>query len=55
MGGKPKIVEQDVRNPAVLQALTAMTGEYHDYDKAAWKAWYTIANTPQGVNLRREP
>jgi hypothetical protein len=55
MGGKPKIVEREVENPAVLQALTAMTGAHHGYDKATWKAWYTAQNTPLDVNLRREP
>jgi hypothetical protein len=55
MGGKPKVIEQEVQNPAVLQALTAMTGAHHGYDKPAWKAWYTAQNTPLDVNLRREP
>jgi hypothetical protein len=55
MGGKPKVIEREVQNAAVLQALTAMTTAHHGYDKTAWKAWYTTQNTPLGVNLRREP
>jgi hypothetical protein len=54
-GGKPKIIEREVQNPAVLQALTAMTGAHHGYNKETWKAWYAAQNTPQDVNLRREP
>lgn len=54
MGGKPKIVEQEVQNPAVLQALTALTQAHHGYRKDAWKAWYAAQNTPRGINLRRE-
>jgi hypothetical protein len=30
-------------------------GANHGYDKTLWKAWYTAQNTPQNVNLRREP
>jgi hypothetical protein len=55
MGGKAKIIERDVQNPIVLQALTAMTGAHHGYNKSAWKAWYAAQNTPAAVNLRREP
>ncbi len=55
VGGKPKIVERDVQNPTVLQALTALTSAHHGYNKDAWKSWYASENTPPGVNLRREP
>ncbi|MBW3597974.1 MAG: hypothetical protein KY475_11945 [Planctomycetes bacterium] len=55
MGGKPKIVEREVQNPTVLQALTVLTGTHHGFNKAAWKAWYAAQNTPPSVNLRREP
>jgi hypothetical protein len=55
VGGKPKVIDQDIQNPAVLQALTALTGAHHGFNKAAWKAWYAAENTPRGVNLRREP
>jgi hypothetical protein len=55
VGGKPKVIEREVQNPAVLQALTALTSVHHGYNSAAWKAWYTAENAPHGVNLRREP
>ncbi len=54
MGGKPKIVEQEVQNSAVLQALTVLTKAHHGYNKDAWKAWYAAQSTPHSVNLRRE-
>jgi hypothetical protein len=53
MGGKPQVIERDVSNPGVLEALRALTGEDYRYDKDAWKKWYAESHTPPNVNLRR--
>ncbi len=53
MGGKPQVVERDIPNQGVLEALRVLTGEDFRYDKDAWKNWYAESHTPPNVNLRR--
>jgi hypothetical protein len=54
VGGGPKIVEQEVKNDAVLRALTTINpGINHGYNKQAWKDWYATLNAPAHVNFRR--
>ena len=38
-GSQPKIISQDIQNPAVLDALVTLTNANFNYDKAAWKNW----------------
>lgn len=53
MGGKPKIIKQDLQNPAVLAALTSLyQGINFGYDQQAWKRWF-ISQQSGNVNLRR--
>ncbi len=56
MGGRPKIIERELRNRQVLSALTALApeGVNFAYDKQAWKDWWAQEQTAAGVNLRRD-
>lgn len=56
-GGKPKIIRRDFMNRDVHAALSQLTpqGVNFAFNKDAWRNWYTRANTPQQVNLRRSP
>lgn len=51
-GSGPKVVEVDVLNSGVLNALNALTGERFNTTEE-WREWYVEAHTPAGVNLRR--
>ena len=54
MGGKPKIEFHDLKNDAVLNALTSLhQGVNFQFEKAEWKAWYVESHTSPDVNLRR--
>lgn len=54
MGGKPKIISQNLQNPAVLSALTSLhAGVNFGYDQQAWRRWYTNQQSGNGANLRR--
>ncbi|MCH2126838.1 MAG: HEAT repeat domain-containing protein [Pirellulaceae bacterium] len=53
-GNGPKVIEQEIQNKRVLAALTTLhPGVNFLYDKGAWEAWYTDANTPELLDLRR--
>lgn len=54
-GGKPKVIERDVQNRAVLSALLVIVPEGINYglDESQWMNWYIRINTPRQVNLRR--
>jgi hypothetical protein len=43
-------VEKDEENPAVLDALTLLTGQNLGYDESAWRKWYNAQH-----NLKRFP
>ena len=55
IGGRPKIIEQEVLNKRVQGALLLLVpdGVNYGFNKTAWKGWYAQANTPQNVSLRR--
>ena len=55
-GGKPKIIQRDFMNQDVLSALSQLVppGFNYSYNEEAWHHWYTRANTPTAVNLRRD-
>jgi hypothetical protein len=55
-GGGPKLIEQEIANRQVLQALTALTpdGVNFAYDRQSWKDWYARRQFEPGVNLRRD-
>jgi len=55
-GGRPKIIEREIQNREVLNALVSLTdGANFQYDGQRWKQWYARANTPEHVDLRRDP
>ncbi len=55
VGGRPKIVKQDLHNESVLNALIAIwPGVSFGYDEEAWKAWLADQQTPDSLNLRRD-
>jgi hypothetical protein len=45
-------VEKDEENPAVLDALTSLTGENFGYDEPAWRKWY---NAQQNLKRAQTP
>jgi hypothetical protein len=50
----PKVIEREVRNQAVLSALTQIhEGVNYAYNKEQWRNWYARQNTPEGINLNR--
>ena len=55
-GGGPKVIEREVANRQVLQALTSLTpdGVNFAYDRQAWKDWYARRQFEPHVNLRRD-
>lgn len=54
MGGKPKMIQQDHQNVAVLGALTALNpGINFAYDQKAWRRWYGSTQSAGDFNLRR--
>lgn len=52
-GGKP--VQVEVQNQEVLNALTAITGQNHRFDRSAWTAWYASVYAQPAGDLRRDP
>ncbi len=54
-GGGPQIVTQAVRNRAVLDALTAMSGGANfDYDQEQWRGWLAAQAKANAVDVRRD-
>ena len=54
VGGKPKLIEKELRNGGVLAALSTLTPVNFGYSEDDWNAWYTAENTPKVVTLRRD-
>lgn len=57
-GGGPKVEKHQIQNQSALEALVTLTPQQKTnfgYDKVRWKEWYAKANTPDDVDLRREP
>jgi hypothetical protein len=52
-GNQPKIVSEDLQNPAVLDALVALTNANFNYDKTAWKNWLTTQRKSRMLDPRR--
>ena len=55
-GGRPRIIEKELPNRHVLQALTLLTpdGINFSYDRQAWKNWFAHQQIEPGANLRRD-
>ena len=54
-GSKEKVVDVAMNNAAVLETLTAITGQRFDYNKDSWYAWYASQNAPPVGDTRRDP
>ena len=54
MNQRPKVVQFQVRNQPVLDALVTITGRNYGFDEQAWRRWYSSAQQPAEVNLRRD-
>ena len=56
MGGDgPKIITKALDNPAVLQALTKLTGEHNlEYDESAWRSWFVNQQERALSSARRD-
>ena len=52
-GNQPKIISQDVQNPAVLDALVMLTNANFNYDKTAWKNWLATQRKSKTLDPRR--
>ncbi len=55
MGNKTRIVTQQVKNRAVLDALVKLAeGVNFGFDAARWRAWYAARSQAGAVNFRRD-
>lgn len=54
LGNPTKVENVPVRNPDVLGALTAITGESFGYEKEAWLNWYHQTYFASAGDLRRD-
>lgn len=57
LGGKPKVIERDVPNPSVLDALRQLVPEdvNFQYDEDAWRQYFARRLAPPPGDLRRDP
>lgn len=54
-GPKTKIISQELRNQAVLEALVMLAGGVnYSYDQAAWRSWYSAQKKQQFLDARRD-
>jgi hypothetical protein len=54
-GGGPQVVPQEIRNPAVLNALVTLAGgASFDYDEAQWRRWLAAQTKQQAIDVRRD-
>ena len=54
-GNAPKVIQKDLRNEKVYQALMRLSGgQKFDYDEPAWRAWYVDMQMRKHVNARRD-
>lgn len=50
----PEIVTQKLTNPAVLDALVAITSQNFDFDTQAWRTWFNAQKKPATMDARRD-
>jgi hypothetical protein len=53
VGGGPKIIQQQIQNHGVLDALVKLTNANFDFDVRAWKYWYATQKQHEIVAGRR--
>ena len=55
VGGGPQFVKQPLKNPEVLDALVALTGQAAlGYNVGAWRAWYAAQKHQEAADVRRD-
>jgi hypothetical protein len=54
VGNKPKFIQKDFANQAVLDALVAITGQNFSWDQRAWIAWLSAQKQPESLDARRD-
>lgn len=54
VGSKTIVVNQEMRNPAVHDALVQLARVNFDYDVPAWKAWLATQTKPESITSRRD-
>ncbi len=52
-GSKPVVLQGEVPNESVLNALRHLTRADFGYSRERWNDWYTQVSTPKNVDLRR--
>jgi hypothetical protein len=54
-GSGPKVIQRDVRNPAVLNSLVTLSGgTSFDYDQAGWRRWLAAQAKDRAIDIRRD-
>lgn len=54
MNQKPKVITQQFRNQAVLEALVRITKQNFSYDQRAWQFWHTSQRRRVDLDARRD-
>lgn len=56
-GGKAQVIEKEVANPSVLEALRQLVpeGVNYQYDQDAWRQYFARLLAPRPGDLRRDP
>jgi len=54
MNSKPKVIRQQIRNQAVLEALVGLSGQNFSYDQRAWQYWHASQRRRVDVDTRRD-
>jgi phosphoglycolate phosphatase-like HAD superfamily hydrolase len=54
MNSKPKLIQQQLRNQAVLEALAKLTGQNFSYDQRAWQYWHSSQRRRVNLDARRD-
>jgi len=52
--GGPTIVKRPLRNPEVLSALVALSGENFEYSAGDWNSWYAAQRRSRAIDARRD-
>lgn len=50
----PKVITQEIENPAVLAALTKISGANFGFDQAAWRNWLASDAKAHPIDIRRD-
>jgi hypothetical protein len=54
MGNRAKVIEKQLSNQGVRDALISLTDQNFEFRELSWKAWYLAQSTPPNLDLRRD-